>query len=175
MSKSRMRFEQDGFKYKPLNDNRKEPGSTSGPLKFGTILNFWLAIMTQRLHCEETYSKLKKMNIKNELFFQLKETNLIYIDSYDFPKLLTIENKLKHKIASKSWSNWFNALQKETEPLQNSFTKIVLNEKLNDGFNFKMGKEEMFYKYREWKKLNNFDQDTERSSEDDSEPDSIWT
>lgn len=155
MSKSRIRFEQDGFKYKPLNYNRRKPGSFNSPLKFGTILNFWLAVMTQRLHCEETYSKLKKMNIKNELFLQLKEINETYIDSYNFPKLLTIEKKLKHKIASKSWSDWFNVLQKDAEPLQRAFTKIVLDEKLNNGFNFKNEKDRMYYRYREWKQINN--------------------
>jgi hypothetical protein len=164
MSKSRMRFEQNGFKYKPLNQNRKESGSNSSSLKFGTILNFWLAIMTQRLHCEQVYSKLKKLNIKNELFFQLKECNHRYLNSYDFPKLMIIENKFKNKTSSSSWSNWFDALQYETGFLQSSFTKIALNEKLNDGFNFNQEKEKMFYRYREWGKLNknNFGQDAER-------------
>jgi len=153
MSKSQIRFEQEGFKYKPLNQNRKKPGSINSPLKFGTILNFWLSVMTQKLHCEETYSKQKKMNIKNELFFQLKEVNETYIDNYNFPKLLTIENKLKQKIASKSWSDWFNVLQKDAELLQKTFTKIALNEKLNNGFNFKNEKNKMYYRYQEWKKI----------------------
>jgi hypothetical protein len=153
MSKSRMRFEQDGFKYAPFKFSRHV--SSSAPLKFGTVLNFWLAVMTQRLHCQDTYYKLKEKNIKNELFFQLKEVNQAYIDSYNFSELLTIENKLKSKINSKSWSDWFIVLQKEAELLQSAFTKIVLNEKLNDGFNFKKEKEKLFYKYREWKKINN--------------------